>query len=152
MSSKPTSRRPAIVTVISVLIFLGVPFAAFWAIASFLAAADLADGSAAGTPEAMSPLIFVVEGAFFAVVAIVSVILGIGLLRGNNAARVWTTVVIVLSASQTAFSLTGGHRQALTDSIYLVLLITAGILLWSPKAGTFFRLNRSESKRQQSRI
>jgi len=73
------------------------------------------------------------------VIGVITILVGVGLLRGSNAARIIATIVFILnlvSAVFTAFSAPGQLWSAIITGL---LAVVGLILLYSARANEFFR-------------
>lgn len=91
----------------------------------------------ANTPDATMTG-FNVIGLISLVLGIVTIIVGVGLLRGSSAARVLTTVVLVLSIASAVYAMVTTGNVA-TQIISALLAVIGLILLYTKAASDYFR-------------
>ena len=70
---------------------------------------------------------------------IVTIIVGVGLMRGNNNARVVMTVVFVLNLISAVFVVFFQQAQVWSGVVSGVLVLIGLVLLWTRPANEFFR-------------
>jgi hypothetical protein len=129
-----TARRPAGVTLIAVLTWVGGVLDIVGGIVVLLNRADVALRGELGGESAVTTS------------AIVSILLGVvvvlvasGLLRGSSGARVLVTVVQVLAIlgyAYTAFLIPGDFAWSAVGALLSLLVV---VLLWTGRASDFFR-------------
>lgn len=81
---------------------------------------------------------FNVIGLISLVLGIVTIIVGVGLLRGSSTARVLTTVVLVLSIASAVYAMVTTGNVA-TQIISALLAVIGLILLYTKAASDYFR-------------
>lgn len=98
-------QRPTGVTIISVLAFIGAVCLLFAALGMFLGGAILSSMAARPGMGALMGIGGVIVGVVFLGIAVLDVVLGIGLWKLQNWARVLTIVLLIVSAILYAFGM-----------------------------------------------
>lgn len=121
--------RPAGVTLVAVIVWIQGLFTLIGGILALIGA----------------PMTGTMAGGYFTI-AIISIILGIvtvavgvGLLRGTNIARVLTTIVLILSLANAVYSIIANPASVVTPLISAVLAVIGLILLYTGRANDYFR-------------
>ncbi|OAN35022.1 hypothetical protein A4X17_11035 [Plantibacter sp. H53] len=79
-----------------------------------------------------------VAGLVSLILGIITIIVGVGLLRGSGVARVLTTIVLVLSIASAVYAMVTTGNVA-TQIISLLLAVIGLILLYTKAASDYFR-------------
>lgn len=72
------------------------------------------------------------------ILGVVTLLLAVGLFRGNNLARWLVSLVMVVQLLGAAVSLISRNASVLTSVVQLVLSLVILVFLWSRKASAFF--------------
>ena len=118
--------RPAGVTLIAVIVWINGLLSIIGGIVALIAA-----GSAAFVPAIVSIII-----------GVLTLAVGVGLLRGSRVARVIATIFLVLSLASAIYSAVVGISALGSIIVPIVsgaLALIALILLWTSRASSFFR-------------
>ncbi|HXH34266.1 MAG TPA: hypothetical protein VNJ54_07615 [Plantibacter sp.] len=122
------AKRPGGVTLVAVIVWIQGFLSAF---GGFLLMVG------ANTPNGtMSGFNFI--GLISLVLGIVTIIVGVGLLRGSSTARVLTTLVLVLSIASAIYAMIATGNVA-TQIISALLAVIGLILLYTKAASDYFR-------------
>jgi LytS/YehU family sensor histidine kinase len=118
--------RPAGVTLIAVIVWINGLLSIIGGIVA------LVSGGSAALPAAIVSII----------IGILTIAVGVGLLRGSRVARVIATIFLVLSLASAIYSIVVGIAapgSIIVPIISGVLALVALIMLWSSRASSFFR-------------
>ena len=126
-------RRPAGVTLVAVLVWIS---GALDIISGIIVLVQ--SGNAEMNERFAGQTGYFSVGITSIVLGIVAVVVAVGLWRGNLAARMIITVIEVLSIIGSLFLAVAYIGEPVGEWIGIVVALIAVILLWSPKAGTFF--------------
>jgi hypothetical protein len=73
------------------------------------------------------------------VLGIITIVVSVGLLRGNSTARLVVTIVFVLDLLSALFVIFFQQAQVWSGVVSGVVVVIGLILLWTRRAGDFFR-------------
>jgi hypothetical protein len=122
------AKRPGGVTLVAVIVWIQ-GFLTGLGGALLMIGANTPNGNLAGMN---------VAGLVSLILGIVTIIVGVGLLRGSGTARVLTTVVLVLSIASAVYAMvTTGNVAA--QLVSLLLAVIGLILLYTKAASDYFR-------------
>ncbi|GAA2228716.1 hypothetical protein N1031_05775 [Herbiconiux moechotypicola] len=123
------ARRPAGVTLVAVIVWIQGLFTLLGGIFSLVAAP--AGGELAG-PLAASAIISIILG-------VITIAVGVGLLRGSGVARVLTTIVLLLSIANAIYVLLAQPATILGPVVSALLAVVGLIMLYTSRANAYFR-------------
>lgn len=122
------AKRPAGVTLVAVIVWIQGFLSALGGFL-LMVGANTPNGSMSG---------FNLIGLISLVLGIVTIIVGVGLLRGSSTARVLTTLVLVLSIASAIYAMIATGNVA-TQIISALLAVIGLILLYTKAASDYFR-------------
>lgn len=122
------SKRPGGVTLVAVIVWIQGFLSAFGG-ALLMIGANTPNGNQSG---------FSIVGLLSLVLGVVTIIVGVGLLRGSSTARVLTTVALVLSIASAIYAMISTGNVA-TQVISALLAVIGLILLYTRAASDYFR-------------
>jgi len=122
------AKRPGGVTLVAVIVWIQGFLSALGG-ALLMIGANTPNGNLAG---------FSVVGLVSLILGIVTIIVGVGLLRGSSTARVLTTIVLVLSIASAVYAMVTTGNVA-TQIISALLAVIGLILLYTKAASDYFR-------------
>ncbi|MDN3494370.1 hypothetical protein QL996_00345 [Planococcus sp. APC 4015] len=73
------------------------------------------------------------------IIGVLTIAVGVGLLRGSNVARILAAIVFVLNVIATVYTVIASGFSNWSGILSGILALIALILLFSPKANAFFR-------------
>jgi len=126
-------RRPAGVTLVAVLVWIS---GALDIISGIIVLVQ--SGNAEMNERFAGQTGYFSVGVTSIVIGIIAVVVAVGLWRGNLAARMIITVIEVLSIIGSLFLAVAYIGEPIGEWIGIAVSLIAVILLWSPKASTFF--------------
>lgn len=122
------AKRPGGVTLVAVIVWIQGFLSAFGGFL-LMVRANTPNGTMSG---------FNLIGLISLVLGIVTIIVGVGLLRGSSTARVLTTLVLVLSIASAIYAMIATGNVA-TQIISALLAVIGLILLYTKAASDYFR-------------
>ncbi|MGK9146106.1 hypothetical protein KXS11_00575 [Plantibacter flavus] len=122
------AKRPGGVTLVAVIVWIQGFLSAFGG-ALLMIGANTPNGSMSG---------FSIIGLASLILGVVTIIVGVGLLRGSRTARVLTTLVLVLSIASAVYAMVTTGNVA-TQLISVLLAVIGLILLYTKAASDYFR-------------
>lgn len=139
--SSPSVSRPIEVTIVAIMVFVQAGIEALSGaglIAGSLMVSDVEIGG-----ESLPPAVVTVIGSFSLLIAVIDVIVAIGLLRGNRAARMLVTILQILTILTSVLGFAAAaHGQLTADLFNLALAVVILAVLWSGRASAFFAQRR----------
>ena len=122
------AKRPGGVTIVAVIVWIQGFLSALGG-ALLMIGANTPNGNLQGMQ---------VAGLVSLILGIITIIVGVGLLRGSSVARVLTTIVLVLSIASAVYAMVTTGNLA-TQIISLLLAVIGLILLYTKAASDYFR-------------
>ncbi|NUJ87545.1 hypothetical protein HOW07_05930 [Plantibacter sp. MCCC 1A11337] len=122
------AKRPGGVTIVAVIVWIQGFLSALGG-ALLMIGANTPNGNLQGMQ---------VAGLVSLILGIITIIVGVGLLRGSSVARVLTTIVLVLSIASAVYAMVTTGNVA-TQIISLLLAVIGLILLYTKAASDYFR-------------
>ncbi|MET3508801.1 MULTISPECIES: hypothetical protein [Plantibacter] len=122
------AKRPGGVTIVAVIVWIQGFLSALGG-ALLMVGANTPNGNLQGMQ---------VAGLVSLILGIITIIVGVGLLRGSSVARVLTTIVLVLSIASAVYAMVTTGNLA-TQIISLLLAVIGLILLYTKAASDYFR-------------
>ncbi|WP_285024978.1 hypothetical protein [Plantibacter sp. ME-Dv--P-122b] len=122
------AKRPGGVTIVAVIVWIQGFLSALGG-ALLMIGANTPNGNLQGMN---------VVGLVSLILGIITIIVGVGLLRGSSVARVLTTIVLVLSIASAVYAMVTTGNVA-TQIISLLLAVIGLILLYTKAASDYFR-------------
>ena len=122
------AKRPGGVTIVAVIVWIQ-GFSSALGGALLMIGANTPNGNLQGMQ---------VAGLVSLILGIITIIVGVGLLRGSGVARVLTTIVLVLSIASAVYAMVTTGNVA-TQIISLLLAVIGLILLYTKAASDYFR-------------
>ncbi|AQX79408.1 hypothetical protein BWO91_04950 [Plantibacter flavus] len=122
------AKRPGGVTIVAVIVWIQGFLSALGG-ALLMIGANTPNGNLQGMQ---------VAGLVSLILGIITIIVGVGLLRGSGVARVLTTIVLVLSIASAVYAMITTGNVA-TQIISLLLAVIGLILLYTKAASDYFR-------------
>ncbi|ROR80836.1 hypothetical protein SAMN06295974_0056 [Plantibacter flavus] len=122
------AKRPGGVTIVAVIVWIQGFLSALGG-ALLMIGANTPNGNLQGMN---------VVGLVSLILGIITIIVGVGLLRGSSVARVLTTIVLVLSIASAVYAMVTTGNVA-TQIISMLLAVIGLILLYTKAASDYFR-------------
>jgi hypothetical protein len=119
--------RPGGVTLVAVIAWINGVLAVIGGILILIA--GTAEGSGAAVVAAWVGI----------VIGVITILVGVGLLRGSNLARIIATIVFVLNLGSAIFTAFSAPGQLWSAIITGLLAVVGLVLLYSARANEFFR-------------
>jgi hypothetical protein len=119
--------RPGGVTLVAVIAWINGVLAVIGGILILIA--GTAEGSTAAVAAAWVGI----------VIGVITILVGVGLLRGSNLARIIATIVFVLNLGSAIFTAFSAPGQLWSAIITGLLAVVGLVLLYSARANEFFR-------------
>lgn len=136
--------RPIEVTAVAVLVFVQAVLEAFGGTGFIVAGSVTQEVTVQGT-SLPAPLLITV-GAVSLLVAVIGVLVGVGLLRGSNVARMVVTILQVVSVALSVIGFfAAAHGQLASDVLSIAVAVVILVFLWSARSGAFFGSKQSDA-------